>query len=209
MEGPVEGARRLAARHPVVWHAIEAEGLDGARRHGLLPACELRRRAGLPASHANREDFEVLTLADGTVAVLRFQQMPDARLAPTLSGQFAGRPEAWRALIDAQVYFWVDQDRCLRFLRRAAQARAASRTTPSDAPAAVLALDTAALLHHAGELAHVSFFNTGSTVLGGGRTRRRNESAFLPASEYRHGSVAELAVRGRVDLGRVAYSVQA
>ena len=194
------GAARFAARYPVVWHVIEADGAGAwLADTGLLPAASLLRLAGLAADGANRNDFRTVAIGDGRIAVLRPQVMSDARLVPTLAGSFAGRPEAWRAHINAHVFFWADPRRCDAFRRACARFRARSRTVTPGAPPVALRLDTAALLRRHGEAAFFARINTGSTVRGGARVVR-DESTLLPVAQYRSGAVAELAISGPVAL---------
>lgn len=192
-----DGAARFAARFPIVWHVIEAEGLPGLAAHGLLPASGLRRLAGAADSSANRDDYEPLALPGGGTAVLRLQIMPDAKLRPSLAGAYAGQPGMWRAHINSHVFFWADPARRDGFLRATLRERARSRTAPSAAPPVVLAFDTQALLAPPGPDAFTTTFNTGSTVRGAARARR-DEGTFRPVAAYRTGPVAELALRGAV-----------
>jgi hypothetical protein len=93
-----EGAARFAARHPRVWHVIEAEGAGAwLMQTGLLPAIEML------ADGANRDDFRCFDLGAGRSAMLRPQQMPDHRLLPTLAGAVSGRPARWWRHIDNHV----------------------------------------------------------------------------------------------------------
>lgn len=190
-----DGARRFAARYPVVWHVIEAEGAGPElAKTGLLPATELLRRAGITVDGQNRDDFRRVRLDNGGVALLRPQRMPDTALMPTLGGIFRGRPEAWRKLIDSHVFFWTDPERRDRFLLACVRLRAASRSVRDTTRPVILAFDAAALLAHQGEHAFVARFNAGSTLRGGARVRR-DEATLVPVAEYRSGSVAELALR--------------
>lgn len=183
-----DGAARFVARHPCVWHVMEAEGTGPwLVETGLLPAAELQQ------SHGNRDDFHRVTIGDA-VAVLRPQQMPDHRLLPTLAGAFAGQPELWRRHVDRHVFFWTETRRRDAFARACIRLR----RTPGPPPVA-LALNTAALLARCDAIAFFATINTGSTIRGGGRTRR-DEHTLRPLTMYRSGAVAELAIRGRVDL---------
>lgn len=67
---------------------------------GLLPVAELNRLAGHADDGGNRDDFRRLDLRYGRVAVLRRQLM-----TATLGGSFEGRPDLWRRLIYADVFF--------------------------------------------------------------------------------------------------------
>jgi hypothetical protein len=184
-----DGAARLAARYPCVWHIIEADGAGPwLTETGLLPAAHLR------CSSANRDSFVRVDLGHDRAAVLRPQQMPDRRLLPTLAGAFAGRPDLWRRHIDRHVFFWAEARRRDAFSRACIRLR---RT--AGPPPVVLAFDTAALLERHGAIAFFATINTGSTVRAGARARR-DENTLRPVAEYRSGAVAELAIRGRVDL---------
>ena len=150
------GILGFVARYPVVWHVIEAEG---AGCETLWPAAMLRQMAGSPPDALNRNGFERLALPNGGTAVLRPQQMHDARLTPTLQGSFSGRPDLWRAHIDAHVFFWVTEKRRDGFVRACERLRGKT----AGAPPVILAIETEALLTRHGEAAFVSAINSGST----------------------------------------------
>ena len=191
------GAERFCARIPRVWHVIEAEGLDAARRHGLLPTAALLDLAGRSADGVNRPDFVRLFLPGGP-AVLRPQLMRDEHLAPTLHGAYAGQPALWRALIDRHVFFWASEARRDGFLRASVRERARSPAARSPEPPVLLEFEVRHLLAAHGA-AVFSVINSGSTVRGGARTRR-DEHTFRPVADYARGPVAELAIPGRVAL---------
>jgi hypothetical protein len=193
-----EGAARFAARFPVVWHVIEADGAGSwLPSTGLLPTTTLLRMAGVAASDANRDDFRLISLGKERVAVLRPQLMADQRLTPTLAGRFVGQPGAWRHHINAHVFFWTEPRRRDAFVRASLRLRSRSVAAPGTAPPLILTIDTAALLRHHANTAFVARINTGSTVRGGARARR-DESTFEPIACYRTGTIAELAIRGPV-----------
>jgi hypothetical protein len=192
------GAARFAARYPRVWHVIEAEGFGTwVPEMGLLPAAEICRRAGHPDDGANRGTFQRVELGRGQAAVLRLQQMPDHRLSPTLAGVFAGRPDLWRQHVDRHVFFWTEERRRDDFIRACVRLRRAASPAP-----VMLAVDTGALLQRHVNHAFFATFNIGSTVRGGARARR-DENTLRPLCDYRSGPVAELAVRGRVDISGI------
>jgi hypothetical protein len=192
-----DGAARFAVRYPSVWHVIEADGAGAwLSRTGLLPAAGLRRVAGLPCSGANRDDFQCIDIGGGGTAVLRPQQMRDQRLLPALAGAFAGRPDLWRRHVDRHVFFWTEER------RRDAFARACTRLRDAPRPPVTLTIDTSELLDRHGLIAFFSTINTGSTVRGGARARR-DEGTLRPIGDYRAGPVAEMAIRGRVDLSDI------
>ena len=183
----IDGAARLAARYPVVWHVIEADGAGSwLSETGLLPAAYLQQMAGLADDGSNRNAFRRIDFGAGRSAVLRFQQMPDLQLTPTLAGSFAGRPDLWRRHINQHVFFWAQERRCTAFIRACMRLR-----DPSNAHPVTLAIDTATLLVRHSSFAFYATVNTGSTVRGGARIRR-DDATFHP--------VAEIAIRGCVDL---------
>jgi hypothetical protein len=179
----------FALRYPKVWHVIEAEG---AGCETLYPAATLRHFAGLPADHANRDDFQCLNAPGGGSAVLRPQLMRDAALTRTLAGAFSGRPDLWRDHINRHVFFWVTPDRRDRFINACLRLRGKGARAP-----VVMEIATASL-----PFAHTFFslINSGSAIRGGGRTRR-DETTLRPLHTWRGERVAELAVRGPVPLG--------
>ena len=195
-----DGAARFAARYPCVWHVIEADSAgDWLATMGLLPATDLYRLAGISDDGVNRNDFRRLDLGHGRAAMLRPQLMADRPLAATLGGSFTGRPDLWRRLINAHVFFWPEPRRRDAFIRACGRSRAASRTAPSLLAPGVLAIDTAALLsRHSGD-AFYARINTGAALRGGARVRR-DDMTFAPLASYRSGPVAELAIRGLVVL---------
>ena len=201
MTASADGAARFAKRFPVVWHVVEADGLAGIEAHGLLPAAELLRRAGLPCNDRNRDDFLRVPFGPGAedspAAILRFQLMADAKITPSLQGAFTGQPARWRALIDSQVFFWPDPARRDSFLRACIRDRQRSRAAPLDTPPIILAFQTKALLAAQPDRAYYATFNTGSTVRGAARARR-DENTFHAVAAYRSGPAAELAIRGSV-----------
>ena len=192
-----DGLARLTNRFPVVWHVAEADGLAAIEALGLLPTAELRQMAGVAASGQNRDDYVPLLLPGSRTAVPRFQLMADAKIAGSLAGGFAGRPAAWRALIDSHVFFWADPARRDGFARATQRERRRSRAAPSEAPPVVLAFDTLALVTPHLADAYYSTFNTGSTVRGAARALR-DEHTFRPVAAYRSGPVAELAIRAAI-----------
>ncbi len=193
-----DGAARLAARYHSAWHVMEADGAGPwLAETGLLPAADLR-----PCG-ANRGCFERVDLGYSRTAVLRPQQMPDHRLRPTLSGAFAGRPALWRQYVDRHVFFWTEARRRDAFCRACIRLRGTGRPPP-----VVIPFDTAELLERHGEIAFFATINTGSTVRGGARVRR-DENTLRPVSEYRGGAIAELAIRGHVSVQSLRLRVPA
>jgi hypothetical protein len=199
----IGGIAGFAARYPLVWHVIEAEGVGC---NTLYPAATLRQMSGLAADSANRNEFQRLPLPDGGSSILRLQLMPDHRLVPTLGGAFAGRPDLWRELVNQHVFFWVTKDRRDRFLRACVRLRAREASGPVAAPV-VTEVDTRWLLNACGEAAFFSCINTGSTVRGGARVRR-DETTLRPLHWWRGEPAVELAFRGAVILPPGAWTLR-
>jgi hypothetical protein len=171
---------------------MEAEGAgEWLTEMGLLPAASLR------PGGANRTDFEAIDLGSGRTAILRPQQMPDHRLIATLAGEFTGQPARWRQHVDRHVFFWAEARRRDAFVGACIRLRSLPGRLPI-----TLTIDTAALLERHGEFAFFATINTGSTVRGGARARR-DEDTLRPVADYRCGPIAELAIRGRVDLSGI------
>ena len=198
-----DGAARFVARYPRVWHVIEADGAGAwLAQTGLLPATELFRIAGLQPDGANRDEFRRVDFDGGCTAILRLQQMRDNKLLPTLAGRYTGRPDLWRQHIDSHVFFWATIARRDKFIAAIRRDQAKSRQRLSVGPPVVIEVDTEALLTRSESAAYFARFNTGSTVLGGARARR-DETTLRPVASYHSGPVAELAIRGRVDLSGI------
>ncbi len=136
--------------------------------------------------------------------------MHDAQLRPWLRGRFTGRPDLWRAHVDAHVFFWCCPRRRDAFTHavrreRLREWRLRDRAGPPPPPPVTLALDLAELLRRHGEAAYASVINSGSLVLG---KTWRDEATFRPVAEWdgawrtpggaRVARAAELAVRGVV-----------
>jgi hypothetical protein len=189
------GIPAFISRFPRAWHVMEAEG---AGCDILYPAAMLRCLAGIAADHANRDDFQRLTLPGDGVAVLRQQLMRDDRLRPTLAGCFVERPDLWRDHINRHVFFWLSEDRRDRFLKACERLRAAGRIDAGRAPV-VIEIDTATLLRDLAHAAYFSLFNTGSTARGGARARR-DENTFRSLRTWHGERAVELAIRAPVRL---------
>jgi hypothetical protein len=123
--------------------------------------------------------------------------MPDHRLLPALAGAFTGRPDLWRQHVDRHVFFWAEQRRRDAFIRACIRLRSGQR------PPVTLTIDTAVLLERHGPMAFFATINSGSTVRGGAKARR-DEGTLRPMADYHSGPVAELAIRGRVDISGIA-----
>jgi uncharacterized protein DUF7002 len=115
-----------------------------------------------------------------------------------LAGIYSGRPDLWRHRIDRHVFLWATEKRRDGFLRACVRQSAGVGASPRAAPA-ILEIATDSLLANHGAVAFFSRINSGSTVLGGARTRR-DETTLRPIDAWRGEQAAELAIRGPVPL---------
>ena len=191
------GLAAFASRYKRAWHVMEAEG-EGCQI--LYPAATLRGLAGLNADNANRDDFQRLTLPGGRIAILRQQLMRDDLLGLTLRGPFSGRPDLWREQINQHVFFWLSDDRRDRFTNACIRLRARGSIGTGMAPI-VVEIDTVSLLAEHGAAAYFSVFNTGSTIRGGAKARR-DENTLRLISTWHGERAVELAIRAPVPLAR-------
>lgn len=194
-----DGLARFARRFPVLYHATWPEAVPAIRARGLLSAealADLYGLAGAARAAALEEDrgrgnFVRLSAPGLPDAVLRDQWLPGARLAPALTGPWAGDARGWRRLINAHVFFWLSREGAER-LARADRSRAQ----------VVLAFDAASLLAAHEGRAFTTPINAGSAfALYGRPATPRGEGTLRPASEYPRGdgrAPKELLVRGGV-----------
>jgi hypothetical protein len=183
------------------FHLADAENWPSIQRVGLHCATALIRQAGLRGAAAKPFSFyraENPRLPSGVR--LRDQcPMPPPALARCLDAGLT--PADWYALVNAHVYFWLDQDRLARH-RAACAAR----------PQIIVTLDLPALLARHGPRAFLTPFNVGNARR---RPAARGQRTFVPLdawlatrwdSEARPGdkprarshAPAELAIAGAV-----------
>ncbi|MGR3540047.1 MAG: DUF7002 family protein [Hasllibacter sp.] len=159
--------RTFAARHPRLYRLAMRGAADGVRRHGLLPAAEIARRAGHDLRPVPRPAALPLTLPDGTPAVLTDNApLSFAKLAPVLEDGLT--PRDWMAMLNARVFLWPDRALGLGNL-------GARRRLGYDSEWQVF--DTAGLLAAAWDRAEIAPINTGSTVR---QPTRRGLATFAP-----------------------------
>ncbi|MFC0409991.1 DUF7002 family protein [Roseomonas elaeocarpi] len=188
-------------RYPRLFHVTDPAALPGIEADGLLSAEALLRLYAVPDREAilgrnrGRGNFQVLERAGHPGAVLRDQWMPDEPLRACLGGRYRDRPEAWRRLINAHVFFWVEeaQARRLAGVNRAREQR-------------VLVFGSAALLAGCdiGDV-FTTPINAGYALPRYGRPPSpRDETTFRPLAGYPYRDAPdrrpprELAVRGGV-----------
>jgi hypothetical protein len=169
--GRPDRSRRISGDDRIgrLFHLAEAENWPSIQKHGLLSAVALLDLPGVTAddrARVTRHRSARTVLSNGTV--VRDQgPMPPAALRRCLQGM---TPEEWYALINARVFFWLDDERLARHLR--ACRRHAQVVIELDAPRF--------LVRHAARAA-VSPFNTGNARR---RPAFRGHSTFVPYATW-------------------------
>ena len=157
----------FAALYPCLYRLAMRGAAEGVRRHGLLTAEEIARRAGHDLRPERRPRAVPLTLPDGTAAVLTDNApLSFAKLAPVLDDGLT--PGDWMAMLNARVFLWPDRALGLGNLE-------ARRKLGYESEWHVF--DTAGLLGAAWDRAEIAPINTGSTVR---QPTRRGLSTFAP-----------------------------
>ncbi len=173
------GAGGFAARHPRLFHLLPAEAWTSFQHHGLLSAaalCQLygvapERRTALLEEDRGKGNFVPLSAPGLPDITLRDQLLPDGLLGRCLTGGFAGRPRAWRALLNGMVFLWADP-------RRAAKLHGASRARPQ----MLLEFDAARLLAPHAAAAMTSPLNSGAPFAM--KPTPRGDGTFLPLADW-------------------------
>ena len=153
-----------------VYHLLEAVNWPSIQEHGLLSACTLLQRHGLPVEGAGEL---VMTQRPGLVPLspevtLRDQlPMPPGALARCLVGMTPGE---WYQLLNQRVFFWWGQERLERHLHAC-----------SGRPQVLLTLPTAPLLEQYGAQASVTPINTGNARR---HPARRGRATFVAYQEW-------------------------
>lgn len=198
------GLEGFCRRYPVLFHVTDPEALPGIEQDGLLSSEALVRLYEVPESdrpallraNRGRGNFHRLSAAGRPGATLRDQWMPDPQLDQCLQGDYAGRADDWRALINAHCFFWLSAEQAGR-LSRANRAR----------NQVVLRFDAASLLAEYGSSASTTPINAGIAFgLYGRPGSPRDARTFRPVDEFPRGdgkAPKELAVlRGVPDAWR-------
>ncbi len=169
----------FAARYPRLFHLLPAEAWGSFQKHGLLSAaalCDLygvapARRAALLEQDRGKGHFAPLSAPGLPDISLRDQLLPDGLLLRCLTGGYADRPAAWRALLNGMVFLWADP-------RRAAKLHGASRARPQ----ILLEFDAAALLAPHAAAAMSSPLNSGAPFAM--KPTPRGDETFRPLGEW-------------------------
>jgi hypothetical protein len=171
---------KLPAR---IYHLAEAANCLSIRRNGLQSASRLMRAAGLARADQNllerTQRFAHTVLPTG-VHIRDQRPMPAAALKGCLCDM---SPADWYALINSQVFFWVDPDRLNR-----------QKAACEPRPQVVFVVDTAALVAAHEQRIAVTPINTGNARR---KPARRGTATFVPLAEWtRSGWKSEAAALG-------------
>lgn len=159
---------------------------EGVRRHGLLPAADLARRAGHALPLPRRARAQALALPDGTRAILTDNSpLSLTKLAGVLDDGLT--PEDWLAMLNARVFLWPDP--------KLAQGNLSTRRRLGyDSEWHVY--DTVKLLAPVWDRAEIAPINSGATLR---KPTRRGHATFAPLAGLDYQSWR----RARRDAGRV------
>lgn len=180
------------------FHMVDAENWPAIQRHGLYSTTALIERAGLTGAAARPfAEWRATGMDLPSGAQIRDQApMPPAALARCLDPGLT--PQAWYDLVNAKVFFWLDQDRLARHI-------GACRGRPQ----IVVTVDLHSLLARHGDRAFLTPFNTGNARRA---AAARGHRTFVPLATWldsrwesesggkraRSHPPAELAIEGSV-----------
>jgi hypothetical protein len=153
------------------FHLADAENWPLIQRDGLLSADALITRAGLRGKGAEPyRAYRSQSMRLPSGAWIRDQRpMPPAALARCLDADLD--PDAWYALVNAKVFFWLSRARLDRH-----------RAACGKRPQVVMVIDLPALLARHGARAHVTPFNVGNAMR---RAAPRGRRTFVPIDAWR------------------------
>lgn len=158
---------KLPAR---IYHLAEAANGLSIRRNGLQSASRLMRAAGLARADQNlleRTQRLAQTVLPTGVHIRDQRPMPAAALEGCLCDM---SPADWYALINSQVFFWVDPDRLNR-----------QKAACEPRPQVVFVVDTAALVAAHEQRIAVTPINTGNARR---KPAHRGMATFVPLAEW-------------------------
>jgi hypothetical protein len=153
------------------YHLADAGNWPAIRREGLLSTAALIARAELDA----RAAAPFASYRDGgrqlpCGALIRDQRpMPPSALARCLDAGLA--PQDWYDLVNAKVFFWLDDDRLARHMAACARR-----------PQVVMVIDLDRLLARHGARAYLTPFNVGNARR---RAAPRGARSFVPLTAWR------------------------
>lgn len=149
-----------------VFHLADAENWRSIQRRGLYSTIELIRQAGLLEHEARVfRDYRAERMRLPSGALIRDQRpMPPSSLQKCL--QEGLTPRDWYDLVNAKVFFWIDQDRLDRHV-----AACAGRSQM------LITVDSRRLLERYGDAAFVTPFNVGNARR---RPAPRGMRSFVP-----------------------------
>lgn len=153
------------------FHLADAENWPSIQRDGLFSADALITRAGLRGQRAapyRSYRGQGMQLPSG--AWIRDQRpMPPGALARCLDAGLD--PDAWYALVNSKVYFWLSRERLDRH-----------RAACGDRPQIVMVIDLPAMLERHAPRAYVTPFNVGNAMR---RAASRGRRTFVPIEMWR------------------------
>lgn len=149
-----------------IYHLADAVNWPSIQRYGLLSTSALLDLAGVQGSERERierqQRFQQITLPNGVI--IRDQRpMPPSALERCLHDM---APHEWYALLNAKVFFWLDNERLSRMLK-------ANRRSPQ----MLLTVDTGRLLTAYAEQVSLTPINTGNARR---RPATRGRQTFVP-----------------------------
>ncbi len=190
----------FCAAYPRLYHMAEASMWPSIQRHGLLSTSALLDLYGVAGTerrqieHTRRAEFIAVRHPElGEVLIRDQKPMTDATLAPVLDDGLS--PADWYALLNARVFFWVNEERLAGLL-------GAYRHRDN----LVLTLDTATVMSKHAARTTLSAINSGFSRRW---AVRRGRDTFRSIADYQlvqrvdgkavRRPVAECAVLGGVD----------
>lgn len=149
-----------------IYHLADAVNWPSIQRYGLLSTSALLDLAGVQGSERERierqQRFQQITLPNGVI-ILDQRPMPPSALERCLHDM---APHEWYALLNAKVFFWLDNERLSRMLK-------ANRRSPQ----MLLTVDTGRLLTAYAEQVSLTPINTGNARR---RPATRGRQTFVP-----------------------------
>jgi hypothetical protein len=153
-----------------VYHMAEAANWPAIQRDGLYSACALLERAGVVEPERDRWERHqrlALTQLPGGAQLRDQRPMPPKALTACLVGM---TPDAWYALINAHVFFWLDPARLNRH-----------RGACGSLPQVVLTIDAERLIAAYAEQIALTPINTGNARR---LPAKRGAATFVPYATW-------------------------
>ncbi len=185
----------FCARFPRLFHMAEAAALPLIQKHGLLSTqalldlFEVQGELRETIERRQRPDFTTIEHPVHGRALIRDQHpLSDATLAPVLQDDLA--PADWYAILNARVFFWVDEARLDKLL-------AAYRRRQN----IVLVLDTARVVADCADKITLSPINSGFSLR---YAQPRGRGTFQRLSDFQEWKTAANGKRSRASIAECA-----